>query len=72
MLTTRKPEWCEKTISLVLTPGTAKRIYLQAAQAKITAFANQLLLYKQSAKTLTHFHHLVYKKHKYLGIQSQV
>ena len=72
MLITRKPEWGEKTISLVLTPGTAKQSYLQAAQAKVTAFVNQLLPYKQSAKTLTSFHHLVYKKHKYLGIQIQV
>jgi IS605 OrfB family transposase len=72
MHTTRKPEWSEKTIPLVLTPGTAKRTYLQAAQAKITAFANQLLPYKQLTQTLTRFHHLVYKKYKYLGIQSQV
>lgn len=67
-----KSEWIEKTIPLVLTPGIEKKQYLRKAQAKITSFANQLLPYKQQATSLTSFHHLVYKQHKFLGIQSQV
>ena len=72
MQTKGKGEWIEKTIPLVLTPGTEKQHYLRKAQAKITAFANQLLPYRQQATSVTSFHHLVYKQHKYLGIQSQV
>jgi len=62
----------EKTIPLVLNPGKAKKKYLSTAQAKIVSFANQLLPFTNQAKSLTQFHHLVYRKHKHLGIQSQV
>ncbi len=67
-----KRKWIETTIPLVLTPGTEKQKYIRKAQAKITAFANQLLLYRNQATSLTRFHNLVYKQHRYLGIQSQV
>ncbi len=62
----------EKTIPLVLNPGKDKKKYLNTSQAKIVAFANQLLPFTDQAKSLNNFHHLVYRKHKYLGIQSQV
>ncbi len=65
-------KWIETTIPLILNPGTTKQLYLQKAQAKILAFAKQLLPFKQHSASALHFHHLVYTKFKYLGIQSQV
>ena len=62
----------EKTIPVVLNPGKEKKKYLNIAQAKIITFANQLLPFTDQSKSLTNFHHLVYRKHKYLVIQSQV
>ncbi len=62
----------EKTIPLVLTPGKEKKRYLNTAQVKIVSFANQLLPFTNQASSLTKFHHIVYRKHKHLGIQSQV
>ncbi len=68
----RTTKWLETTIPLVLNPGTMKQLYLRKAQAKILAFAQQLLRYKQQVNSALQFHHLVYKQFKYLGIQSQV
>ncbi len=65
-------KWIETTIPLVLNPGTMKQLYLCKTQAKILAFAQQLLPYKQQVNSALQFHHLVYKRFKYLGIQSQV
>ncbi len=62
----------EKTISLVIVPGIEKKLFLRKVQAKIVEFANILLTYKQKTQTYNLFHHLVYNKHKYLGIHSQL
>ena len=65
-------KWIETTIPLVLNPGTTKQLYLCKAQTKILAFAKQLVPFKQRNASALHFHHLVYSRFKYLGIQSQV
>ncbi len=65
-------KWIETTIPLVLNPGKNKKLYLRKAQARILDFANQLLPYKHQTSSSLQFHHLVYKRFKYLGIQSQV
>ena len=68
----KSTKWIETTIPLVLSPGSNKQQYLQKAQAKILAFANYLIPFKAQATSAIVFHHLVYKRHKHLGIQSQV
>ncbi|UJG43478.1 MAG: transposase [Candidatus Heimdallarchaeum endolithica] len=65
-------EWMEKTIRITLLPSKKKEKYLKDAQKKVRELANILIPYKKHVKTGMEFHHLVYKRFRYLGLHSQL
>jgi len=65
-------EGMEKTVRITLLPSRKKEKYLKDAQKKVREIANILIPYKKHAKTGMEFHHLVYKRFRYLGLHSQL
>lgn len=45
---------------------------MQRAQKKATEMANKIIVFKEKAKSGKEFHHLVYKRFKYVKLHSQV
>ncbi|UJG39608.1 MAG: transposase [Candidatus Heimdallarchaeum aukensis] len=68
----KKRKWKEKTVKVNILPSRRKRAYMQRAQKKATEMANKIIVFKEKAKSGKEFHHLVYKRFKYVKLHSQV